>query len=370
MGWKSPGSSASLTTLGDGYNIEAGLQHWREAIADIDSNPTTIAIIGDSITFGAFASDILNTSWQGRMRNALQTKLGNVGIGSYPIIAASQTVTVPWTMANWNVLSPGSGGVFGRWATNPNGTSLTASVTFTGTSCDLIYGTASPGASSGVTVTIDGNAVTVPDFNSASEVWGNVQSYTGLTAASHTLDITTGTAGQVYLEGLIAYDPASSAPYGCYVIPFATPGAVTADFTPYAAKHVSISGAQLYIIALGVNDSLNSVTVAEYMTNMGTLISAYQAAGASVLLLICEPVNGDPQWPQFVEAQYQLAQEYNCALVDIYKRWGSAYVNTTGMYGTSNDYSGNAGTDGIHPSNKGHRDIANALVRQLIGGIS
>jgi lysophospholipase L1-like esterase len=352
-----------------GYNLDEGLRNYRNALADVDRNPLKIACVGDSITYGLWSSDIIKTNWAGRLRTIMQSKLGDVGIGAYPITSLGYANVTPWTFTGtWN--NQNASGSMGKFMYGAAG--ATATITVTGTSFDLIYGKTTAGGAS-VSVTVDGvEKGPINCFSNTGSVYGNVLSVTGLTAGSHTVVIT----GAAIIEGLIGYNPISATGNkGCYVHNLGTPSATAAWLSPQASKIVSYGGgAHLYIIALGINDARNNT--ANFYTQMGTLISTMQSTGASVLLLPMFMTN-DPSagaiqaYPSLVQQQYQLADQYNCGLIDIYSRWGKSW-NTAQIGGLmgSNTFNGNSGNDNTHPSDKGHRDIANAIAYHLVGQVS
>jgi hypothetical protein len=122
---------------GDGYNLNDGLRKFRNALADIDNNPVKIACIGDSISFGAYASDVNQTNWVSRLRAILQSKLGNVGLGNYPIPDPNYPTKTLWTTTGtWTMVSNKGG--FGRQI-NANGTDKTLTLNFTGTDLTPLY---------------------------------------------------------------------------------------------------------------------------------------------------------------------------------------------------------------------------------------
>lgn len=378
MTWTKQSSVSSSTGNSkyflDGYNLVDGLRLFRNAVADIDNNPVKICVIGDSVTQGSYASDLATKNWVGRLRTALQNTLGNVGQGTYPVPSQFGDQYYPaWSWTGTWTHNYQNSGIGGR-SMSGTGT-CTASLTFTGTSLDLVYTTNTDGDASGAVVKIDGVTVVSPNFYSATKTYGNVQSYTGLSAGSHTLSITCSSSGTIYIETAIAYNPTASAPKGCYVYNFGSGFAQTSWFSPNISQITNVAKAHLYIVALGINDAINNNT-ANYQTNMSTIIQGCQNAGASVLLLPYYMINDsnatyNSNYISQITTQYSLCDTYNCALVDIYARWGKSWstAQAAGMMG-SGSFNGASGSDAYHPSDKGHRDIASAVVRHLIGGVA
>lgn len=354
-----------------GYNTQEGLRNFNFALADIDNNPVKIACIGDSVTFGNYTSDIFNKNWVSRLRTILQNKYGNVGLGLLVVPNQSDTASLTkWTLSGTWTYNVGNG-MFGRWI-NASGTGSSASVTFTGTSCDLILTKTSTGASTGVAVTIDGVTQTPPNFNNSSTFWGQKQTYTGLSAGNHTLVITGSASGAITLEGLIAYNPTASGSQGVYLHNMGTPSMTAPTYATQATQRANLFTPHLSIIAFGINDArANSTTFVQDITN---ILTPLQNVGSSILLLPYYAINDtttiNTAYNQTMRNQmYQLADQYNCSLVDIFLKWGQSWTSsqTAGLMGK--DWTGAGGFDQWHPSDKGHRDIAHAIAMNLIGQI-
>lgn len=348
----------------NGYNI-ASLTKFHDAVADVGRNPIKVALVGDSITWGAHCSDVMATNWASRLRTALQAKFGNVGYGTYPIPYSTFLTATPWVMAGSWTYSNGNG-VVGRYMTGA--TSATATLTFTGTSCDVIFAKNTSGGTA--TVTIDGVTKTAINCNDVALSFGNVVTYSDLSTDSHTIVITAPASGYAFIESLTAYNPIAAGDKGCYVFNVATPGALTDWHLPFISKVNSLYSPHLVIIGLGINDA--RALSSTYYANMGTLIQGYQNAGASVLLLnygmIDDTTDIEAIYQSYAPQLYNLADIYNCAFVDIYTRWGKSWT-TAYNAGKMSDgaMDGNAGNNQLHPSDKGHRDIASAIAMNLIG---
>lgn len=358
--------NAKFTNGGEVYNAENGLRNFRVALASAGTKPLNIACVGDSITYGYYASDYTNKSWVGRLRTLLQSKYGNMGTGWMPLPSPNSPDSNPWTFTGWyQILGQGVAGEFYQ----SNGAGNTVTLTFTGTQLSVVYSTGGGGASTS-TVKIDGTTVAPINF-SGSNAYGNVQTYTGLTAGSHTLQITTA-SGLSWIEGAIALDT-SGGSNNCVVHRVGRPSALSRDFYSTASRLVSaLNNPNLVILAFGINDSNPSVTdLPSYYSNMGTIISAFQAQNASVLLLAYPIGNISGQWlsnyQTVIAMQYQLADQYNCALLDLNPRWQSwTSAQALGLYGDGT-LDGLSGSDTWHPSDVGHRDIANAIAMLLVG---
>lgn len=122
----------------------------------------------------------------------------------------------------------------------------------------------------------------------------------------------------------------------------------------------------LAIVELGINDMVSAtVGLATYRATMRRIIEGIQRGRsnppASVLLLAPMVPNGassdsasatnySMNWNLFVGVQRELAEELNCAFLNVHARWGQTGV-TQGYIGAAN----------VHPTDAGHADIASAL---------
>lgn len=363
-------------TNGDGYNTLNGLRKWRNAIADIDNNPVKIMIIGDSVSYGSYASDLTKTNWVGRMRTSLQSKLGDCGFGWIPIPSGLTPDQSQWTnTGSWSISSGTNNGLSTRFM-SATGISNTTTFSFTGTSVDIVYATAIAGGTA--TITIDG--VTQASINcnaSTNNNFGNIKSYTGLSTGNHTVVITAPATGSVYLEGAIAHNPPATSPKGVYIYNLGMPGVPSGNFLTWCNKSNQVLTPHLTIIAHGLNDAATTTNTNNYLYNMGQLISNCQSNGSSVLLVAYYPTNSSAQplvntnYPLLIKQMYQLADQYNCALVDVSLGWEPTYAlaQADGLMG-SGLFNGLTGSDPEHPSDKGHRYIASIVTKHLIGTIA
>ena len=115
---------------------------------------------------------------------------------------------------------------------------------------------------------------------------------------------------------------------------------------------------EIVILELGGNDGLRGVPVASTKANLERMITAFQSAGASVLLAgMTLPPNYGPDYiRQFESAYRDLAAKYKLPLIpflmqDIASRMGTQ--------------KGLMQRDGIHPTAEGHLIIADTVYRFL-----
>ena len=356
-----------INDIYQGYNFDRGLKDYKAAIADVERNPIIITVLGTSISDGYYASDIITKNWNGRLRTLLQAKYGDVGVGSYRLPPSASDTHTPWVLVgSW---AYNNNSLCARRITGGGAAGITASLTFIGTEITLIYNKGSDG-SNGTTITIDGVSKTAPDFYSATTVINNTVTYSGLTNAEHTIVITADpTAGKkCHIAGALVKKPTTSGDKGCYLYNFAVGGAKTSNFTASASNIVPITHSHLVIIELGAN---NLSTTADFATELDAIVAAIKAnTGVSVLLLPCYEANTTEAFKEALKTNrrtmYQVAEKYNCALLDIWSMWGSwDDGHARGLWG-SGSYDGNAGDDIVHLSDKGHRLLGNMVADILL----
>jgi lysophospholipase L1-like esterase len=116
----------------------------------------------------------------------------------------------------------------------------------------------------------------------------------------------------------------------------------------------------LAIYAYGLNDCQSAGAIALFYSQASTAITALQAAGTNVILMIPPPVSTGvtphtTYYPTLVADYYRLASTFDCALIDLNSRWVSNAVSyPLGYYRAVND---------LHPSKFGYADMAAALVQ-------
>jgi lysophospholipase L1-like esterase len=355
-----------------GYNLNDGLLAYRIALSNVQNQMVRVFGIGDSVMRGEYSSVESTKSWVGKLRISLQNNYGNapgegfIGTyeGSLPAGAGSR-----WTLgAGWQAAF--GGGLQGLYAKS-QGSLNPASVTFTGTSVTLLYSRESDGGVGNIT--IDGSApATNPTINCFYGQRDHTLSvtYTGLTNGTHTLSVTPATTANVGIEGIIANNDATS---GIQVNRLGISGRTSAQWNnALFSQRWNTMKPDLAIIALGLNDSNTSVPLATYKANLATLIQTFQSYGSSVLLVpYFQPDTGWIKlapWSDYVQVNYDLADQYNTGLVDIYRAWGTSYsfAQGKGLFGlTTNNFSGASGTNTGHPGDKGYGYIAQVVQQCL-----
>lgn len=357
-----------------GYNIEASLSKYKNALQNSDTKKVKIYCIGESNTRGEYSSDEVNKSWVGIMKSYLQNKYGNGGEGFISIYEGALPAGTKgrWTLGKgWSVSGAsrefisnvgGFGGCFG--ISNKNTSSAT--LIFTGTNLDLLYAKAKDGGTA--TVTIDGKEVGTINCLDESLSFSNKVSYSGLDSTTHTLVITPNRAANIFIEGAIA----SSSKAGIEVDKIAISSKVASYFnTPLTKKTWDVlPEPDLVLISFGINESGRGNSVEDYKSNMIGLVTYWQGRGSNVCLVANQkPADSwTTNWPAYVASMYEIADTYNTGMIDIYKAFYKDYTaaQKAGFFGmTANDYSGGSGTNTAHPSDKGYKYIGEVIYGNL-----
>ncbi len=120
---------------------------------------------------------------------------------------------------------------------------------------------------------------------------------------------------------------------------------------------ITLLAPDLTIIALGINDWQQSVSITTYTNNIQGLITRALTVG-DCLLLAPNPTNSTimlPQQQPYISAEYALAQSNNIPVVDIWSRFVSQpSASVLGMMG-----------DFLHPNGVGYADIAQAVMNAI-----
>lgn len=357
-----------------GYNIEAGLARYKNALKNVSNQKVKIYCIGESNTRGEYSSDEVNKSWVGVMKSSLQNDYGNAGEGFISIYEGALPAGTKgrWRLGTgWSVSGAlrestsnvgGFGGCFG--ISNKNTSSAT--LTFTGTNLDLLYAKATDGGTA--MVTIDGKEVGSINCLDKSVSFSNKVSYSSLSNTAHTLVITPNTTSNIFIEGAIA----SSSTVGIEVDKIAISSKVASYFNTPLTKKVwdVLKEPDLVLLSFGINESGRGVPVEEFKTNMIDLVTYWQGRGSSVCLVPNQkPADSwTTNWPAYVKAVYEIADTYNTGIVDIYKAFYEDYTaaQKAGLFGMAhNDYSGGSGTNTAHPSDKGYKYIGEVIYGNL-----
>lgn len=357
-----------------GYNIDAGLSKYKNALKNASNQKIKIYCIGESNTRGEYSSDEVNKSWVGVMKSYLQNEFGNAGEGFINIYegALPSGAKPRWTLGNgWSVsgasnrLTSNVGGFGGCFGTSANNTSP-ATLTFTGTNLDLLYAKAKDGGTA--RITIDDIEVGTISCSGESVSFSHKVSYSGLSNTTHTLIITPNTTSNIFIEGAIA----SSNTTGIEVDKIAISSKMASYFTTELTKKVwdTLPNPDLVLLSFGLNEAAHKVSVEDYKSHMTSLVTYWQGRGCNVCLIPNQkPANSwATNWPDYVTSLYEISDTYNTGIIDIYKAYFSDYTTSQklGLFGMAiNDYSGGSGTNTAHPSDKGYKYMGEVIYNNL-----
>ena len=342
-----------------GYNLETTLRKYRASLGKRDTRVLKIACVGDSITEGFWSGLNYERAYPVQLRKLMQARYGGQDEGFVTAHEATRWIAT------------------GTWATAKKGMALCQKssstsgdyieFTFTGVALDLIYSKFTDGGS--CVVEIDGVVKTALNCYGATEIYAQSQSYTGLTSGPHTLRVYAPTDGKkVYVEG--AYVKTVGDTGGVRVDRRALSGSAAVEWSyPQLVKDTFVTQpADLFVLALGINDCGAGRTPTELKGYLQTLITAMKAVGDVLLIPMMQASSTDARfanWSNYVQVYYELADSNNIGLIDIYKLYGDyATAQSYGLFGIENG--DGEGVDTIHPSARGHQMIADTLFK-LIG---
>lgn len=344
-----------------------------------------IAFLGDSIVFGTGnTANKYEKSHAGQLRKILDSRHGAAGTG---IVAAN--VAVRATPALDNRFTFSAGAVAQNWGLHESSMfnlPLAADyVEFTAVADEFyVYTIGSP------TLSVDGGTAVVqvggnklPGYSSNHLVF---KVTTGSTA-SHTIRIAGNAAGAVQVfgvEGRITgngrwrvtnqgFDGKSLATLFNNNTSGETTGLRGLPF-------IDSLKADLLVIALGINDWQATASVAASKALLTSVVQRQRskatnalggphAGGEAVLLWNPSPYTADvptglqpvggPTWAAYRDMYYQVADEQNCALIDLGQLWG---LDFNKVFGSTY---GGLFADRIHPNDRGAGDMAGMINRAL-----
>lgn len=376
---ESKGNIAAATYVPQGWG-----QFWRPKRNNAVNQLAKVAIIGDSISEGFFATNTNTTSWVGRMRTELQTAYGDGGSGLFSTgrtdeaSSVSAPITATWQANGSYATSTGtwtqSGLFFGPGITLLQA-SAAATLTFPGVrgSTIRIYNVSGAAPRANFTYSIDGGAPVLVTTNIGSTAI-QVTTVTGLTNTSHSVVLSWNGAPA---DPLFIVAVEGEAPSGVMVNNLAKAGSRTSQWVSNSLLGPPYNGgvnypADLVIFSLGVNDANNSVTGDQWLDNVTTQMQAIKLAnnGATDIIFLHQHIGTFGSVPATTANLYGeysarlrgIADNYNAAVVNMWTLGRNSYP-----YGTSINYWGDpnvagvAGSDTVHLSDDGHQIVANAI---------
>jgi len=346
------------------------LRTWRTALGTVASAPVNILAIGDSWSSGKGATSIPATRFLDRLRDLLRGRYNPATVPGaenyWPSYNFSFGYANPITYTGSTAAQTTFG--LGR-ATTRIASGGSATFTFTGTGCDIVYAKGATGAP--FTYTVDGGSPSASVItNQGAAQGGNTVQIRGLTLGSHTV-VATPSADWLYLEGFTAYNGDESKGVRMFVGAFT--GYRSSDFVDsngYTYKSYGMVNPHLAMIELGINDFGGGsagvpVSPSALASNVQALISAIRAnTTTSPSIVLWLPPETTPSvtplapWSDYVTALQGVASsDGKVTLFDAGAAIGS-------LAGTADPLGVDLG-DNLHPNQTGHDALAYALYRLL-----
>lgn len=342
------GSTPSTPALSTAVANYAPLRSWYSALAGRRFDHATVMVVGDSISEADGASTV-SAGFVARLGENLRARYGGTGNGFGYLAARYAAVPAMCPLTSTGAALDRSYGPGGRAVQLTAGQRLSGTVT--GTSVRVLYA-----RSSGTfTVTVDGgSSVTVDSSSGVTD--GNVSAAVSLGAAgAHSVSVT-GATGTVIIDGLLVFNGDESA--GVRVLECAHGGNTAQNYVDDAnyPSWVTAFAPSLVVFHLGTNEAYQNVTPATLQANLTTLFGRTRAAvsPAPALCVVIPPAsgeNGTTPWSQYADAIRAAATaDGHVAVFDLEARMGD-----------DTPASGLMTSDNVHPNDRGHAFIADAL---------
>ena len=375
---RSPGLTASPTTRAPvawAYEPPGWLDGWKSSLQS--GKPAWVTLIGDSFGQGAYAADWRRSGWFGRVRAALLD--GRPAYADFLPMADSSFFSPTYAgQPAWTIDQPrqAEAVVAGiarvvAWRGAAGGTPLAR---FTSpdpcTRLELLYQNpfAAAGESWRYQVDDDQPRVVVLPARGPETLRLGID---GLDSRRHRVTVTEQSVDSAaYIYGISTFGEGTLGFASCAVAgeeaAFYNDAAATQPplrwrlFTPSTFP----SGAQLTIIALGINDLTAGRTAQQFGADLEQLIQGARQAQRNGSILLVVNHNPAPRdgfkgfgnaqdWPGYVDVMRLLASRYTSGLVDFQSRWTDPYA--AGFITAAQP----------HPNDQGHADMAAAILALL-----
>lgn len=347
----------------DRFNFRINsLPKWRKALANVRRgiSNASIAFVGDSTTRGQGSATTTGQALNGfpvQLSNLLNATSGlksgwqNIfGQGNTTITTFDSRIALTGTFTTASV----------SFGAAPFRMGAAATMAFTPTvNCDTFDIYSVNNGTGQFTINLDGGATlaTVNTTTSGSIVKTTVSG----TLAAHTLNCVW-VSGATFILGVDAYDSATKQ-ISCWNGGWLSATAANWNgqiglFAPMLALRDYLVP-DLTIIDLGINNWTASADPTQFRSDMSNMLGILRPT-LDVVLKTPIPTQAtttslDTQ-RKFVQVLYELAEAYDCPLLDCFTRWGSyEEANPLGFY-----------NDNKHGSAIGYSDIAAALHRALV----
>lgn len=330
-----------LGLLGGKNFYWSGQEDYKTAKLAVGTTPLNLVFIGDSITYGVDASDVLTKAFVPILQTELISSHGNGGV-FYPAFRTDYfTYSAGWSELGWGIGSA-------MRSSSTNGDTIT--FTAYGDSIDIY--TIDASGNPNFTVTVDSEdpvTVTVPQSlgeNKHTVALGAV--------GSHTVVITI--AGQTYFDGVSVNIGTS----GMRVSNFGKSGANVSTYygNMFSLMWTPVLEPSLSVIGLTTNDYGSQTALATYQSTLETIVDACKLQGSVLLVAGPRQQNqsvGAITQPQYEAVMQSVALAKGCGYLHIPTHWGTwIQANANGFM-----------ADSIHPTDAGHADYARILRRYL-----
>lgn len=341
------------------YNRDS-LGEWHSLLENVNKI-LTLNLVGDSITSGTGTgvnttlpykvSNYLKYSWAGRLTTYLQSRYGDVGWGLIPPSYQTPPNFVYSTFSEGWVEEVGRG-MMSQFTTTTPGSTIT--IPFIGTGIRIFHRTGPDYAT--ITTQIDSEDEETHTPGS-SYVSGEVLELSDLEEGTHSVVITHD-GGEGDILSFQGHMELNNETTGVRVNRISRPGASATNYflngnQDYDVLNLASSlNPDLTILCLGVNDYLGQY-ISYFPDKFEYIVSSIITDSPCLVMIPPTPqiVKTIP-WSEFRGIMYDVANEYNCAILDIGEVWGDNYTSYQG--------------DGVHPNYSGHIQIAGYLNNCLV----
>jgi lysophospholipase L1-like esterase len=341
------------------------LQTYNAALHNAANAPVSIVFMMDSYANCGGLTLYVNCDIT-QVQRYLQTKFGSHGTGLITPVAAGGIIRALTVWTTNPAMGPTQTGYGTNFNTLYDGTVASNSMcTTTAQYTDHwnIYYATFTDTASGFGVTVDGGGATTYGATTSGSYTAAVQNIS-VAAGYHNICVVPPASGKVHiyaLQGIVGTT-------GVEVSILGNGGAVSASLATAPAAQMAFLSVmtpvpQLFIVTDNVNEAGNSVPVATYTANMGTILTqlaTLSTPGPSVLMLdeanASTGESGSVKQSALRVAEESIAQLNNLAFVSMAQRWGT-YANANSLALMNGD--------GIHPSDKGHLDTAAMILERI-----
>ncbi len=351
---------ASVETRVHGRPMTSTMRGFVAALADADSTPVDIVVVGDSLSEdwqwvdSGTSESVGLRSWVRlfEVDMAERFNAGAVGVGWLPIRSSLGTDPGWDTVTGTLVTTCG----LGRFAVQLDAAEYAEHAEV----CDGVDVYFASIAST-ATIHVDGVLTATLTASAVPTVWSSG----ALSSASHTIKVTA-VGGQAFPYGSYWYS--GNRTTGVRVHNGGHSGYGPSDHlaTVGTIEHIDLVQPDCVIVPIGAasGGTVFSGTVAAYTSTIETLLEAIAAEvpSASIVHVAEHAFTGkEATWPAYAAASRALAVDGGYGFADCYETIG--YVGAPDTYGLSL-------ADGVHLTAKGMRIMADTILGAVVGGIS